>query len=243
MKKENPFRVKILTLVLMILVSLISINAQNVTNSDLNNLQYVTGFTAVGKYPAIAVAIPKDESNYVFRAAREAYILTATVNGWRKNKIDCLRGISVSDDGKIWYASSFRNEDMCVQIFDLSYSPDNGKTWRASNFQGFNPSSGIGTDFLFMDIDKIGRGKMVILSENGDEDNPQLIYYSINVSSFTNLSNIFASSQTMPKKSAFNIVRLSAISFSLNNAKGTLKEWLPKLKRENGKIRKQFPSN
>lgn len=82
---------------------------------------------------------------------------------------------------------------------------------------------------------------MVILAENGDEDDPLKVYYSIAVSKFVNLSHLFDSAKVLPEKSKNNIASLSARSFSLQNSKGTLEEWLPKLKGEAGKIRRQFP--
>lgn len=148
MKNKDSYKLRIITFGLTFLISIVSLQAQIVTKEEMDNLRYVTGFTKVGNFPAVAVAIPNEESNYVSRAAGKAYVLIANGNGWKKHKVDCLRGISLSDDGKIWYASSLKVEDVCVQAVDLSYSADGGKTWSGSNFQGFNPSSNIGTDFF-----------------------------------------------------------------------------------------------
>ncbi|MBX7174049.1 MAG: hypothetical protein K1X72_23965 [Pyrinomonadaceae bacterium] len=219
-------------------------DAQILTKQEMANLAFSSGYTGVGNFPPLAIVLPKNVSN-------QAYLLVKETNDWKKRKFDCLHGVSLSNDGKIWVVSSRLVDGQCIYQYDLSYSPDGGKTWNSSG-QGFNPSLSGGGRLIRLDVDKRGNGNLILWAENDEDDHG--FYYLVSVSDNTNLSGLkkWATATTNPNGNTIgsfpepiiskgNIVVISESSFSNSDTYGTVTEWLPKLAKMKGKERKRFP--
>ena len=115
--------VKILTIGFCIFIGIGTAQAQTVSREEMKNLVLVAGYTGVGAFPAVVVAGPKDVVIEDKKAVEKIYLLNASPNGWQKSEINCVRGISMAADGKIWLVTNEHSNpgSDCVSAYDLSY--------------------------------------------------------------------------------------------------------------------------
>lgn len=240
---------KFILIGICLMLGVINTYSQTLTNSDMKNLVLVKGYTGVGTFPAIAIAIPKDMVIEDKRVANKVYLLTASATGWTKKEITCVRGISMSNDGKIWLATSdlAGPNEGCVHAYRISFSNNGGKMWKSST-GGFNPSNS--SKFLFLNINAQGNGQLVmwVAINEGSIDtirNPEFYlprvsnFYQINSGNLANGESV----STSPTQSQNNIAQININNFSSNNA-DTLesnKLWLAKLAKTKKAKRSEFP--